>query len=143
MPRQFGKFSGVIAMSKMIKAMFDSTDMAELAMMRIKRNGIDVESYELEPTSRPAADGAVNQLVFPYNAVYGFGPGALHSDIERVQPTGGVMYVSENDGTTGRRTIEDDIYSSEVQMNIKVPDNQADIAKVILRSCHGYNLQTL
>lgn len=130
-------------MSRMIKAMFDSTDMAEFAMMRVKRNGINVEAYDVEPTSKLAGNGSVSQIVFPYNADYGFGPDALHPEMERVLPFGGVLYTTGYDNVPDRRTLDDDIYSSEVKMSIKVPDDQADTTEAILRSCHGYNIRTL
>jgi len=130
-------------MSKMIKAVFDSTDMAEFAMMRLKRGGITIESYDLEPAAKAEGSGAVNQIVFPYNAGYGFGAGALIPEMERVQPFGGVLYTTEFDNTRDGRTLDDDIHSTEVRMSIKVPDNQAEITQGILRSCHGYKLRTL
>ncbi len=130
-------------MSKMIKAVFDSTDMAEFAMMRLKRGGITIESYDLEPTAKTEGSGAVNQIVFPSNTGYGFGAGALLPEMERVQPFGGVLYTTEFNNAHERRSLEDDIHSSEVRMSIKVPDNQVEITEGILRSCHGYKLRTL
>ena len=139
----FEKCSGGIAMSKIIKALFDGTDMAEFAMIHLKRAGISIESYEVEPIARTAESGAVNQIVFPVGTGYGIGPDALRPELESLQPFGGVLYTSEFNSNRERRTLDDDIHSSEVRMSVKVPDDQADSAEGILRSCHGYKIRTL
>lgn len=128
--------------SKVMKATFDSQDMAEFALIRLKRDGINVESYHVGYAQEPVHNSGLNSIVFPYNTDYGFGAGGLHSEIEHVQPFGGVLYSTENNKHE-RRSLDDDIYSSDVKMVLRVPDQQASDVDGILRSCHGYQIQTL
>jgi hypothetical protein len=129
-------------LSKVIRAYFDGTDLAEFAMMRLKRDGITVESYRVEPIAQSTGEHHYSTIVFPFGSGYANNAEPLHTEFSRVQPFGGVLY-SVEDNTHEQRSLGDDIYSSDVKMMLKVPDNEAEFAEGILRSCHGYKLRVL
>ncbi|MGI6577544.1 MAG: hypothetical protein ACOX1Q_05800 [Eubacteriales bacterium] len=126
-------------MSKQIHAIFDGTDMAEFARMRLKREGIDVESFNVKPIAKKGGGDETDVILSPHTQ-NGYAAESFWMDSSRVQPYGGVLFGTNTD-TFENRTRNDDIYSSEVSLVVTVPDGQASDAEAILRSCHGYSIK--
>jgi hypothetical protein len=126
-------------MSKQIHAIFDGTDMAELARMRLKREGIDIDSFEIEPVANRRGNNDVDIIINPATQ-NGYTGESFWTGSINVQPYGGVI-LGTNTDTFEKRTLYDDIYSKEVSMTVAVPDGQAGKAEAILRSCHGYGIR--
>lgn len=135
-------------MSRVLSAVFDSTDMAEFAMMRLKREGIAIDSYEVAPLASAGQEDEFSPIVF----AYGIQPGAQNapfaSDMFRAQPFGGVLYAFENQtGAEGRNDLEDriqkDVQTESVRMRISMPEGELRRAAGIVRSCHGSRVRTI
>jgi hypothetical protein len=92
--------------------------MAEFALIRLKRDGINVESSHVGYAQEPAHHSGLNSIVFPYNTDYGFGAEVMRPEMARVEPFGGVLYSTENNKHE-RRSLDDDLYSSDVKMVLR------------------------
>jgi len=128
-------------LSRQIRATFDGTDMADLARMRLKREGIVIESFDIRPVDRKSdnGDGDID-VILNLIAQNGLTTDSFWMGSSLMQPYGGVL-LGTNTDTFESRTRYDDIYSNDVDLIVTVHDDQADKAEDILRSCHGYGIR--
>ena len=127
-------------MSKRIKSIFDNMDMAEFARMRLKREGVDIESYNVKRLN-DRSEGDTDNTGIIINPVFDNGTTneALWAGSNTYQPFGGIL-VGSNSFKNEHRVLKDDIYSDETGMTVTVPDNQVELAEDIIRSCHGHSI---
>jgi len=126
-------------MSKQINSVFDNMDMAEFARMRLKREGIDIESYNVrhiyDRRGSETDDTAITITpIFDNRSTNE----ALWAGSTGYQSFAGILLGAGS--SDEQRTLRDDIYSDENIMSVRVPDDQVEIAKGIIRSCHGHSI---
>ncbi|MDR1117614.1 MAG: hypothetical protein LBL09_05145 [Oscillospiraceae bacterium] len=121
-------------MPEVISAIFDSPDMADFALMRLRNEKIIYDSCKIDRVSDKTAETRVGAIVNPYDTVYTGNNAGQMGATGLVGQYGGFLYTVEN-GVGGVRG--NDISSDEVKLSIRVHSAQVDKAASSIISCHG------
>lgn len=117
-------------MPEYISATFDSPDMADFALMRLRSEKIVFDSCDMEKIRDTQLPAQVGMIVNPYDTTK---TTTLSNDLTAVGSIGqygGFLFTEE-------RPSNRDVASEEVRMKIRVHSTQTGKASAAIRSCHG------
>lgn len=125
-----------------IEARFESRDMADIAMSRLRRKGIAYKISDTKtddaPNKTPFAPQYIANLIFPFTPPNLTGTNSI-SDSNLTQPIPGLASRS----VLSAETIGLPLYgeSGEVHIRFIVNDAHKDTARSILRNSGGYGIK--
>ncbi len=125
---------GVFFIKKTIKATFENRDMAELALISLRRDNIPV----LNQNTLKLDDLSHQQDIYYMAPIYSAHRTDTTNQVAN-QSVSPLPIISQSDNSTGRRLF-DDIVSRDVRLEIEIPESYTNRARNKLISCHGYNL---
>jgi len=127
-------------MNRNISAVFDSTDSAELALMKLRREGVAFKVKGMEKTHRNAQwQNTLGALPTsrPYNMVSDQSQYAISDP----PGTAGVWYTTENVAAMSVGGGSD-MVSEEVRVTLTIDDSMRTSAERVIIGCHGRKIKS-
>ena len=121
-----------------ISAIFETPDMADLAMLRLRRESIPIISNDINGLDRQISDPHLTAIAYPTSAGASMTSDERYGSNGSIGHFGGALYFSNEMRSFNQMGARgSDTRSVEVRMDITVPDHDARRAVGILVSCHG------
>jgi|GEM_PF-961516 len=129
-------------MRKTISAVFDSTDMADIARMRLREQGVDIGGYSVRTIEAARQELEMGMVINPYEVSFSNSVDESWSSMNGsyMQRHGGFLYSlagSSNEHSMGNGSSR----LQDVRMILSVDDTQMKLAESVITSCHGTKIR--